>query len=372
MAQRFPHHYDGIIAGAPTLHLPLGPMAGIHTTQLFAGLARRQGRLLPNGDPAIGLSFSDAQLLRMRRAILQACDALDGLQDGMVESLGACTTERVLPELHAAQCAPGQSTADCVSADQVDTLVQAFAGVRDSQGRPLYSDWPWDPGLSGQSARDGSYNTAWRSWWLGTGGGQQNNAIKLSYVSAISVLYTSHPVRPFTAADALPFSLRYNFDRDVARIYDVAEPGAGPHYARSAADLFFTQATDLSAMRGRGGKLMVYHGGADSAISLNDTLRWYQGVQRAMGPTTTDFARMFVVPGMNHCRGGPATDGFDMLPQLMDWVERGIAPDSVTAFATHPAYFGVAQRSRPLCPYPRQARYQGKGDINLAENFRCE
>jgi len=371
MAQRFPQHYDGIIAGAPTLHLPLGPMAGIHTTQLFAGLARRQGHLLPNGDPAIGLSFSDGQLLRVRQAILQACDGLDGLQDGMVENLGACTTERVLPALRAAQCTSGLPAADCVSADQVDTLVKAYAGVRDSQGRALYADWPWDPGLSGQSATDGSYNPAWRSWWLGTGT-RQNNAIKLSFVSAISVLYTSRPVQPFTPDDALPFSLAYDFDRDVARIYDVSAPGAQPRYERSAAQLYFTDATDLSALRERGGKLMVYHGGADSAISLHDTLRWYQGVQRDMGPGTAAFARLYVVPGMNHCRGGPATDAFDMLPPLIEWVESGVAPDHVSAWASNPAFFGVPQRSRPLCAYPKQARYRQQGDVNLAENFRCE
>jgi feruloyl esterase len=92
----------------------------------------------------------------------------------------------------------------------------------------------------------------------------------------------------------------------------------------------------------------------------------------AMGPQTQDFARMFVVPGMNHCRGGPATDSFDMLPQLVRWVEGGTAPESVTAKASTPAYFGVAARSRPLCPYPKQARYRGTGDINEARNFSCK
>ena len=74
---------------------------------------------------------------------------------------------------------------------------------------------------------------------------------------------------------------------------------------------------------------------------------------------------------MNHCSGGPATDRFNMLPQLIDWVENGVAPERVEATAANPAYFGVASRSRPLCPYPRQARYSGSGDINVADSFVC-
>ena len=173
-----------------------------------------------------------------------------------------------------------------------------------------------------------------------------------------------HPRGP---ADSLPFSLAYNFDTDVARIYDTSTT-----YPASVASMYFTEATDLSPFQRRGGKLMVYHGGADSAISLNDTLRWYEGVAKQMGSRTQDFARMFVVPGMNHCRGGPATDSFDMLPQLVQWVEQGQAPELVIARASTPAYFNVAARSRPLCPYPKQARYLGAGDINDASNFRCE
>jgi feruloyl esterase len=365
MSQRFPEHYDGIVAGAPTLHLPLGPMAGIHTTQLFAGVAKRAGHVLPDGQPAIGRSFSDPDLLLVRGAVLKACDALDGLADGIVENLPACTTSRVRPQLQSLQCI-GAKSASCLSADQVATLGKAYAGVTDSRGRPLYSDWPWDPGMGGQPSAT-EFNPGWRSWWIGSAAGPTNNAIKLNFVSAIAVLYSSAPVRPFTAADALPFSLAYDFDKDVARIYDTSAS-----YPQSAASMYFTDTTDLAPFRQRGGKLMVYHGGADPAISLNDTLRWYDGVGQKMGGNAKDFARMFVVPGMNHCRGGPATDSFDMLPQLVQWVEAGKAPERVVASASNPGYFNVGKRTRPLCPYPKQARYQGAGDINDATNFRCE
>ncbi|MEN9671384.1 MAG: hypothetical protein RL018_1661, partial [Pseudomonadota bacterium] len=356
MAQRFPQHYDGIVSGAPTLHLPLGPMAGIHTTQLFAGLANRANLKLSNGQPAIGQSMSDRDLGLVREAILSACDSLDGLIDGIVDNLAACTTERVKPALLAKQC-QGAKTPLCLSADQIETLQRAYAGATDSKGKQLYSDWAWDPGVN---------STAWRSWWLGTDNSNSNNAIKLNFVSAVAVLYSSKPKLPFTAEDTLPFSLGYDFDTDVEKIYN-----ASSSYMSSAAQMYFTDNADLSALQNKGGKLMVYHGGADSAISVNDTLRWYDRVNNKMNGQALTFARMFVVPGMNHCRGGPATDKFDMLKPVMDWVEKGTAPDQVVAQASAAAVFNAQARSRPLCPHPHISQYKGAGDINEATNFFC-
>jgi Tannase and feruloyl esterase len=375
MAQRFPRHFDGIVSGAPTLHLPLGPMAGIHTTQLFAGLASRAGHKLPNGQPAIGQSFSDPDLMLVRKSILAACDSLDGLADGTVDNLPACTTARVKPQLLALQCT-GAKAANCLSADQISTLEKAYAGAVNSKGKALYSDWPWDPGVSAEikpaTGGPAMFSPSWRSWWIGAANPNANNAIKLNFVSAVAVAYSSEPKLPFRAADTLPFSLAYNFDSDVEKLYSRSAPGANPHYAKSAAELYFTDSTDLRALQKRGAKLMVYHGGADSAISVNDTLRWYEAMSKEMGRQTQDFARMYVVPGMNHCRGGPATDRFDMLGPIVDWVEKGVAPERVLAQASTPAYFGAAARSRPLCPHPRQSRYKGEGDINDAANFVCK
>src|SRR5205085_11368634 len=140
-------------------------------------------------------------------------------------------------------------------------------------------------------------------------------------------------------ADVLPYSLAYNFDTNPALLYATSPINASPAYTQSAASLYFTDKTDLSAFSNRGGKLMIYQGGSDSSVSVNDTLRWYNAMNTAMGGNAQSFARMFVVPGMNHCSGGPATDKFDMLPELVNWVENGTAPDSVIAAATTPAYF---------------------------------
>nr|WP_230965869.1 tannase/feruloyl esterase family alpha/beta hydrolase [Burkholderia cepacia] len=134
-------------------------------------------------------------------------------------------------------------------------------------------------------------------------------------------------------------------------------------------------ATNLSALRARGAKLIVYHGTGDPIFSFNDTANWYNGLQQ---PNTKgqQFARLFPVPGMNHCSGGPSTDQFDMLSMIVNWVEKGVVPDSVRASVSGtskdlPSTWSKV-RSRPLCAYPEVARYKGTGDPESADSFACE
>jgi Tannase and feruloyl esterase len=363
MSQRFAHHYDGVVAGDPVLHLPLGPMAGIRTTQLFARLAEKMGQKHADGEPALGKTYSDLDLMLVRDAVLAACDALDGLVDGSVENLPSCTTARVMPELYARQCLASK-TESCLSTDQIQALETAYAGVVDSKGRRLYPTWPWDGGIGGRAGQ--TYNQAWRSWWLGSFDSTTNNAIKLRFSTPLAVAYATPPILPMTVGDSLRYSLAYDFDRDPDRLYVTSGL-----FNESAAQLFFTDNPDLGAFKARKGKIILYHGASDSAVSMHDTVDWYQAVSARYGTETPSFARLFLVPGMGHCRGGPATDSFDMLTPLVQWVEQGIAPEHIIATANTPAYFGVPARSRPLCPYPLQARYRGQGDINDANNFQC-
>ncbi len=364
LSQRFPDHYDGIVAGDPVMRIPLAPMAGIYTTQLFHGLAQRSGLSHASGVPAINKTYSDTDLLLMRNAILDACDGLDGLVDGIVDNQQACTTAAVAPRLAAVQCA-GAKDNSCLTVDQVETMKKAFAGPVNSSGAALYVDWQWDGGIGGFNGT--SYNPSWRSWWLGSYAANSNGASKLTFAAAQAVIYSTPPVLPITAADTLNYSLAYNFDVDPLSIYTTTAT-----YAESTSKLMFADALDLTRFRDRGGKIMLYHGSSDASVSIKDTLRWYDAMSATMGPNVQDFSRMFVVPGMGHCNGGPATDRFDMLPQLVDWVENGKAPDAVIASASTPGYFGVSARTRPLCPYPKQSRYKGSGDINDAENFTCQ
>jgi hypothetical protein len=140
--------------------------------------------------------------------------------------------------------------------------------------------------------------------------------------------------------------------------------------------------TNLSAVKNRGAKMLVYHGSSDPIFSSDDTTSWYEGLRSANGGDASNFARFFRVAGMNHCSGGPATDQFDMLTPLVNWVEKGQAPDSVQASARGPGNAGGANtdvpsnwspsRTRPLCAYPNIAVYKGSGSVEDAANFTCQ
>ncbi len=140
--------------------------------------------------------------------------------------------------------------------------------------------------------------------------------------------------------------------------------------------------SELSTLKNRGAKMMVYHGVSDAIFSVNDTKTWYDNLQAANGGDASDFARFYRVPGMGHCSGGPATDQFDMLSQLVQWVEQGIAPERVVASARGPGNAGgvnaevpidwSASRTRPLCPYPKVARLRSGGNVESAESFDCQ
>ena len=130
--------------------------------------------------------------------------------------------------------------------------------------------------------------------------------------------------------------------------------------------------TTLEPFRARGGKLLLFHGTADGIFSAFESVDYYQRLSKNNGGTdaTKAWARLFLIPGMNHCAGGPATDSYDGLTAIVDWVERGVAPDRVMARAL-PSSRYFPNRSRPLCPYPAYARYSGTGDIEDAASFVC-
>jgi feruloyl esterase len=140
--------------------------------------------------------------------------------------------------------------------------------------------------------------------------------------------------------------------------------------------------SDLSTLKSRGAKLVVYHGTGDAVFSSNDTAAWYESLRAANGGDASNFARYFEVPGMNHCSGGAATDQFDMLTALVNWVEKGQTPDRVIASVRGAGNAGgvnaelpatwAANRTRPLCPYPQTPRYSGSGSLEDAANFTCQ
>jgi feruloyl esterase len=354
-AQRYPDEFDGIVAGAPGFSLPRAAVAEAWDAQSYAAIVRSAGAgRLPFTQ--LKDAFSDADLDLVRAAVLEACDADDGLKDGIIGAVGRCTDGKVLPALAARTCR-GPKAQGCLSGAQVDALKRAYAGPKDGAGKALYSDWPWDAGVSGQG---------WRLWKVGSADGHVPAWSVVLAGPALSAVFTTPPTAlPADPQSYADFVLHFDFDRDAPRIY--ATNALFPH---SAWEDMAARSPDLDQFRAHGGKLIVPHGASDPVFSLNDTLTWLQEVQQRTGGHASQFVRVFPVPGMQHCAGGPATDQFNTLEALVNWVEHARAPDQLLGRA------GPASpwpgRTRPLCAYPANAHYRGSGDIESASSFRCE
>ena len=374
LSQRYPDFFDGIVSGNPGMDLAKAAVAHPWDAQAFARAARTT---TPFGNPDLASAFTPAELAAVGGAILTACDATDGLTDGMVLNPQAC-------EFDPATLGPEGS--GILSQAQVTALEQSFGGPRNSRGRQLYSDWMWDPGIGAPG---------WRQWKIGPlfpgfpipgnsalivtlGGGAlpfifttppNSSTAGTDLAPPNAGIVTSSPLGPGTAGfgDAyMPWLLSFNMDHDAPKIFADTRL-----YRESAMEFMFSSGTDYRKFRAKGNKLIVYTGGADPVFSANYHLKWYRklvaqndGLER-----TQKFARLFIVPGMNHCGGGPSTSQFDAFAALVDWVENRQAPDSIVA--TAPTGTPWPGRTRPLCPYPEIARYKGSGDIEAAANFKC-
>jgi poly(3-hydroxybutyrate) depolymerase len=346
--QRFPDLFDGIVAGAPGFNLPSAAIGEAWNTQAVAAIATTVDA---NGKPYLPATFSDPDLALFAEAILRACDTSDGLADGIVDDLPGCDFD---PDV--LRC-PGAKDATCLTTEQIGALEKIFGGARNSRGEILYSGFPWDAGVA-----DPSPIGSLRGWTLGSPALPTNTALNTTLgAGALAFLFVTPPV---DTDDPFQFALDFDFDADAPKI--LATSG---EYAESAVDYMTATDTDLSRFQARGGKLIIYHGASDGVFSANDTVRWYEGVDAAHGGRAAEFARLFVVPGMGHCAGGPATDRFDAFTAIIDWVERGVAPVELVATASPSSPF--PGRTRPLCPYPRQTRYRGEGSIEDAASFTC-
>jgi feruloyl esterase len=335
-AQRYPTYFDGIAICAPAMSVSSGAtIAAAWDTQTYRSIAPADEQ----GQRVLSRAFSDADLALVARGITEACDAADGATDGMVLRPEAC---RFDPK--GVQCA-GAKQPDCLTSEQVGALHKTFGGPRDSSGKSLYVGQPWDPGIA---------TGGWRQWKLGTSQTRTPNAINATLMAGA----LAHEF--FTPPDPSFAIMQFDFDRDPKRME-----------AFSAVYDTYRDAT-LAEFRTRGGKLLIFHGTADPIFSALESIDYYQRLTRNNGgpEATAAWARLFLVPGMNHCAGGPATDSFDGLGTIVNWVEKATAPSRIEASARPgTAYF--AGRTRPLCPYPAYARYSGSGSLDEGTNFTC-
>ena len=349
-AARLSDQYDGFLVGDPGFNLPKAAVANIAGGQAYAALATNPADL--------STGFTVAERTLVSNAVLAKCDALDGVSDGLVQDAKACQAafdlNRDVPTC------PGARDGTCLSAAQKTAIGKLFAGATTSAGATIYSSFPYDNGFA-----TGNF-----SFWKFT------SPLVLDS-GAVGLIWQVPPEDPATFNGPV-FALTGNVDTMVSKIN-----ATNATYTETALS-FMTppNPTNLSALKNRGAKMMIYHGGADPIFSIDDTTAFYEGLRTANGGDASNFARFFRVPGMNHCSGGPATDQFDMLTPLVSWVEQGQAPNAVIATARGVGNPGGANadvpsnwspiRTRPLCAYPKVARYDGNGSIELAENFSCQ
>ena len=335
-SQRFPDYFDGITAGAPAMRVSSGAtVAAMWNNKKFTDIAPAGA----DGKPVLSRAFSDSDLNLVSSAVLQACDAGDGVVDGLVQNTKACKFNPAV-----LQCS-GAKTDTCLSSAQVGALKDVFGGPKDSAGKSLYVTQPWDAGI-----RD----AGWRNWTLGT-------STTSTPSSRYNVLMVDALVNEFFTPPEPTFNpLAFNFDTDPARM-------------QAFSAVYDTYRDDkLAAYKARGGKMLFIHSMSDPIFSADEVVEYYERLAANNGGVTAtqSFARTFLVPGMAHCSGGPATDTYDSLQTMVDWVEKGVAPDSIAARASATnAYF--PNRTRPLCAYPKFAKYKGTGSIEDAANFSC-
>jgi hypothetical protein len=314
-SQRYPAEFDGIVAGAPAMrtgHSNLGLAWANHN---FAQIAAKG----EDGKPDSAKAFSPSDRKLITEAVVAACDAADGLKDGMIFHTRQC---RFDPTSLACN---GAKTDACLLPAQVSALAKAFAGPRNSRGSQSYPAFPWDSGIAAVGvAIPGILTTGARS-----------------------------PVGP-------PVYETINVDEIEDRVN-----ADGMQRLQSTQNW-----TNLNSFFRRGGKILFYHGVSDPWFSALDTIDYYERMAASSGglaQVRANSSRVYLAPGMGHCTTGAATlDRFDLLQAVVDWVEHGKAPDAV--IATGPAFPG---RSRPLCAYPQYAAYKGQGNPDDAASFDC-
>ena len=324
-AQRYPEDFDGVVANAPW----------VDQTGFTIGALWNQRALTET-------PVSAEKMALVAQRVMAKCDAVDGLNDDLIDDPRNCSfaVAQDVPS-----CPSGTDSAACLTAPQAAAIQQVYDGPR-SNGRPVFPGF-----MLGSEALVTGFNGATNSGWLNLIIPAQPDAKPADFGLAEATLryLVFQPPRP-------DYDFRtFDFDRDIGLL----EPWGK---VANATD------TNLQAFRARGGKLIMTYGWADAILQPLMGVGYYERAVAANGASGTDFLRLFMVPGMAHCAGGVGPDQNDAVTAVIDWVETGVAPDVLIA---KKVVNGATTRSRPLCPYPQVARYQGRGSVDDATSFQC-
>jgi hypothetical protein len=274
--------------------------------------------------------------------IYEKCDKLDGLADGLIDDPRKCPFH---PAEDLPKCAGDADGPGCFTTAQIRALEKIYDGV-EANGKKIFPGQPL--GAEIQVAGPNGPNSmmrGWEPWMISQNGPSIDAQFGGSFLRYIAF---SRPDPEFD------FS-HFNFDTDLekltpaARLMDATDP-------------------DLSRFQAHGGKIVMYFGWADPALTPFMGVDYYEQVEEQMGVSALNFFRLFMVPGMFHCRGGVGVSTFDPVTPLAQWVEKGTAPDRIVGSRV---VDNKVVRTRPLCPYPQVAKYKGSGSIDEAGNFVC-
>ncbi len=348
-ASRMAESFDGLIAGYPGYRLPRAAIQHAWDVQTFRSV----------GD-SLAEAFSRDELDIVAMQILRACDGLDGLDDALIFDIDACQTAFDPASL---TCASGES-GDCLPEPKVAALVRVFGGPRNSAGEQLYSEWDWDAGIA---------SAGWRSWKLESPvpAWDHRPIIAVMGAGSLAQVFTTPPT-PLAgdSASLEAFLMAFDFDADAPKVD--ATSADFPESAMQVMSPPDADSPSLEALEAAGSKLIVFHGVSDPVFSFRDTVDWYDALLEN-NPDAAGFTRLYAVPGMPHGPGGVAPDRFDILSELVGWVEQDRAPGAVVATVrggNEAAPETLRGATRKLCPWPAVARYSGE-DPSTAESFSC-
>lgn len=348
-ASRYADQYDGFLAVAPGIDLPKAAGAQLWGAQQWSSIA---------SDPTdLHTAFDESDRQVLADAILTRCDGLDGAEDGMVFDSARCQEDFDL-DRDVATCDDTEQK-DCLSTEQKKVVASVFAGAEDSSGKSLYSSFPFDPGLAQED---------WGQWKF-------NASVEDRDPAAMAFVFSTPPADPSVLEDTLGYALDFDVDRTEDLINSTSAI-----YSESAMEFMTPPDPSFQNLHDLGGKMIMAHGASDGVFSPDDTAKWFDNINDEYDGSAADFVRYFEIPGMGHVQGGPATDQFDGLGALVDWVESDNEPDSILAHARgkdnaleenkEVPDSWASDRTRPLCPYPQTAKYVD-GDPERAESFEC-
>jgi len=329
-AQRYPDDFDGIIAGAPAYNI----------TNIAGAFIKNLQAVFPTPDTARTPVVTSDNLALVERAALDRCDAADGVRDEVIDSPTKCRFS-----LDALKACPGDTAgADCLTRAQRRAIAAIYAPTK-SGGKEIYPGQP----LGGEHDPEG-----WHQWITGVDDGLvgatngQASSLQAAFGPEVFKYFVfSNPTWDYTK-------------------YDLAH---WAHDTAAVAPVLNADNPDLSGLNAHGAKLILWHGWADPALNAVATIDYYSRMKQRT-PGANDFTRLYMMPGVLHCNGGPGPDRADWITAIVDWVEHGKAPDRVVSRKNGPD--GQPIRTRPLCPYPQRAVYMGSGSTDDERSFVCK